>query len=219
MNQWADNNGKGLRVASPNFDARKPQTVKDIVARIRSKLDAAQNVRMHISLPCTCWSSWGRVNAAKSPNYRMERDHQQAESRMMLRHVMTILTKFQGERFGASFEWLASCDGFNESLCPEIKKLKQLLPYATVVDGFAYGMKSPSGVPMKKPWHILSNCPGMLKNLNERCPRHVAHDRIQQNLTKTTERYPAQFVKSLIARLLTRPPLGSGQEVCLTDPI
>jgi hypothetical protein len=157
MKQWANNNGKGLRVALPNFDARKSQTVKDIVERIRSKLDAAQNVRMHISLPCTCWSSRGRVNAAKSPNYRMERDHQRAESRMMLRHVMTILTKFQGERLGASFEWPASCDGFNESLCPEIKKLKQLLPYATVVDGCAYGMKSPSGIPMRTPWRILSS--------------------------------------------------------------
>ena len=59
---------------------------------------------------------------------------------MMLRHVMSIVEKFQGERFGASFEWPASCDGFNDNLCPEMKKLKQLMPYATVVDGCAYGL-------------------------------------------------------------------------------
>jgi hypothetical protein len=59
----------------------------------------------------------------------------------------------------------------------------------------------------------------MLKNLNATCPGHAVHDRIQQNLTKATERYPEPFVKSLIAGLLTRPSLGSGQEVLLTDPI
>ena len=122
---------------------------------------------------------------------------------------MSIAEKFQGERFGASFEWPASCDGFNDNLCPEMKKLKQLMPYATVVDGCAYGLQSPLGTPLRKPWRVLSNCPGRLEKLSARCPGHV-HDRIQGNLTKATERYPARFVQSLIAGLLARPSLGSG---------
>lgn len=64
MNQWADQGGKGLRIAMPRFDACKQQTVKEVCERIRRKLDLSQHVRLHISLPCTCWSQWGHLNAA-----------------------------------------------------------------------------------------------------------------------------------------------------------
>ena len=64
-----------------------------------------------------------------------------------MRNVITIIAKFQGERFGASFEWPASCDGFNENLCPEMQRLRRLLPFTTVVDGCAYGLQSPTERP------------------------------------------------------------------------
>jgi hypothetical protein len=139
MNQWVGQGGKGLRVALPRFDARRRQVVDDIRHRIRRKLDAAQHVRMHISLPCTCWSQWGRLNAARSDDYRARREQQRKESRSMLRHVLTILEEFKGQHFGASFEWPAGCDGFNEALCPEMKQLRRQLPFSTLVHGCAYG--------------------------------------------------------------------------------
>jgi hypothetical protein len=55
----------------------------------------------------------------------------------MIQNVLSILKEFEGERFGASFEWPANCDGFNEQLCPEMKQLRRYLPLTTVVDGCA----------------------------------------------------------------------------------
>ncbi len=151
MNQWVGQGGKGLRVALPRFDARRRPVVDDICPPFRRKLDAGQHVRMHISLPCTCWSQWGRLNAVRSDDYRARREEQRKESRKMLQHVLTILAEFKGKHFGASFEWPAGCDGFNESLCPEMKQLRRQLPFSTLFHGCAYRLKSPKGTPMLKP--------------------------------------------------------------------
>ena len=219
MNQWTRAGGTGLRIALPHFDARSVCTARHATREIKKALDAGKHTRIHISLPCTCWSSWSRINAHKSEAYREQRGAQRRESRLMIQNVLSILKEFEGERFGASFEWPANCDGFNEQLCPEMKQLRRYLPLTTVVDGCAYGLQNPAtGVPLRKPWRIISNCSGIIDKLNERCPGHV-HDRIQHSLTRGTERYPMRFVKSLIAGLLTRPLIGSGQEVMLTDPI
>ena len=129
----------------------------------------------------------------------------------MIQNVLSILKEFEGQRFGASFEWPANCDGFNEQLCSEMKQLRRYLPLTTVVDGCAYGLQNPAtGVPLRKPRRIISNCSGIIEKLNERCPGHV-HDRIQHSLTRGTERYPMRFVRSLIPGLLTRPLIGSGR--------
>ena len=136
----------------------------------------------------------------------------------MIRILLQVLRGAKGPKFAASFEWPAYCDGFNPQKNPELKALKSLLPVQTVVDGCAYGLVSRHGRPMKKPWRVLSSCAGMAQILNKRCPGHSAHDRVQGSDTAATEKYTPGFVAALTRGLLTRPTLGHGHEVLLTDP-
>ena len=50
----------------------------------------------------------------------------------------------------AFFEWPESCDGWDQSQCPEIKGIVSAMPHRTRADGCQLGLRNSTGVAMKK---------------------------------------------------------------------
>ena len=111
-------------------------------------MDRGLNVGLHAALPCTPGSALTRIHAAISHTYRVRRELQRDQSRRMLKHLVTLLGRLRGPKFGASFEWPAHCDGWSKS-CPEIQSLMRELPKRCLFDGCAYGLQSCHGVLLK----------------------------------------------------------------------
>merc|ERR1711994_473797 len=197
---WTKSGGQARRVClEEQLDARDRRTKEYLARECRARMRKGQHVRLHVSLPCAPWSKLSRMTASTSKDRSEARERRQAESRKMLRLVIELIKELQGSHFGCSFEWPDNCDGFNLTLCPEMRTLMKLLPCEARCHGCAFGLKDQQGVPIKKPWRVLPNCKDIAM-MERKCPGHPAHKSLapgNAKLARETENYPIQFVKTL----------------------
>ena len=201
---WMAAGGRAIRVCLPDCDVSRLWEVTRIGNLAKAAMDCGLNVRLHAALPCTPWSALTRIRAAISHTYRVRRELQRDQSRRMLKHLVALLGRLRGPKFGASFGWPAHCDGWSKS-CPGIQSLIRELPVRCWFDGCAYGLQSRHGVPLKKPWRVQSSCPRCAALLRDRCPGasvHPLHERTSGRQAKRSERYAPLIVKRLIAGFL-----------------
>ena len=187
-------------VCRTTYDVSRPWEVMRIGALAKAAMDHGLNMRLHAALPCTPWSALTHTPAAISHTYRVRRERQRNQSRKMLKLLVALFNRLRGQKFGASFEWPAYCDG-----CPEIQNLIRELPVRCMFDGCAYGLRSRQGVPLRKPWRAQSSCPRHAALLSDRCPgprAHLLHERTSGREAQCSERYTPLTVKRLIAGLL-----------------
>ena len=103
----------------------------------------------------------------------------------------------KGDR--VAIEWPRACAYWRLT---KVKKLMSELGMRPArFDGCALGLKSPEGVPMRKPWAVAANDEFLADALEDRrCPGCENHARVAGNPTKGTQSYPLEMVRLIRSR-------------------
>ena len=79
------------------------------------------------------------------------------------------------------------------------KMIKDLDLKPVRFDGCQVGVESVDGVPIMKPWIIMTDCPRLISALEgKRCPRNHAHQECSGKHTERTGFYPPKMAKIIL---------------------
>ena len=169
----------------------------------------ASSVLLWASIPCTGGSSWQHLNA-RFPNGRKLI----AAHKLLFRQIWTAFEQVATEclRCGGhvAIEWPRACSYWREDAVTSFVS-KHGFSRVTF-DGCALGLVSNrTGLPIKKPWAVLTSCPQLVSALQVFvCPGPVVHSTHQPcagSETKATEGYTpklASIVHDVFRALLPR---------------
>ena len=148
---------------------------------------------MWISLPCSPWCSWQRVNQAVLHNYAEVLEEKRRESLKLVERLQNILDQVH-EEVEAYFEWPKGNEGWKQK---KVIELTEKLKYEVNFDGCAYDLKDSEGRPLKKPWKVVSNQEKITKFLNKVCQGHE-HGQVRGKAGKETEEYTPKIIEEII---------------------
>ena len=130
-------------------DLSLPDTVKNAHQVIRQH----PGCHLHGSLPCTPWSSWLRMNMARTDDAGRERVRRAREQSLEWAATFRRLAQATLARGGyISFEWPRYCEGWKQPLIVDM--LRDLDLHPVPLDGCATGPTDKNGTPLYKPWLI-----------------------------------------------------------------
>ncbi len=149
-----------------------------------------------ISVPCSPWCTWQRVNVKAIEGFKEDLDARRAESLAMIEGITGLLEKVKVESY---FEWPKRNDGWKKE---EVQKMIEYIPYTSEVDGCAYNLKNSEGRPLKKTWRIQCTHGRVTKYLNKTCSCREEHAQVRGKDGKATENYTDELVKEAVDCIL-----------------
>ena len=139
------------------------EVVDQVVGWICTALEMSLKVFVWISLPCTAWSTWQRVNwKCGGEATRQKICAEQEDSYTLLRELARALQQVYGfkQRVGgvvySAKEWPRYCAGW------KVDDVKEMIgtywPWSAQPDGCAFGLSDDGGRPLRKQWTIYTDC-------------------------------------------------------------
>ena len=92
----------------------------------------------------------------------------------------------------SDFEWPKRNGGWRE---PKIEHLMKSMPYHTVFDGCAYGLKNSEETAMRKTWKVASTHEKIKEFLNKQSIFKEEHAQVRGKDGKATEKYTKDMVE------------------------
>ena len=157
-------------------------------------LQRTQPRHVWASPDCRVWSTWTRLNAARSPRFcqQMHASRKQDLVHWSLCHKICQWQKQNQRDFHLELPLSPALDK-EEALKEILGSMQQVS-----VDMCAFGLKTPmSQQPIKKPTRILSTAPNFLKSLSEKqCPGHRQHQSVAGRLRELGGQAVSRYVGS-----------------------
>ena len=135
-------------------------------------------VEIWISIPCSPWCSWQRVNLKTVPNFEERLNEMRDESLILVDNVKELVEDTKCESY---FEWPKNNDGWKN---PKVEELLKSMPYSTEFDGCAYGLKNSEGKAMKKTWKVVSTHDRIKDYVNKKCSCTEDHAQVREKMAK-----------------------------------
>ena len=122
---------------------------------------------MHASIPCSPWSAWTYMNLHRlGRRFKTKLLEDRKQSLVMLHHVKILARAVNSLGGKFSFEWPRYSRGWN------LKELQSFIAKFSIPhvdsDGCSLGLKSSKGIPIKKPWRIITTSNRLIQNLHDR---------------------------------------------------
>ncbi len=156
------------------------------------------------SIPCTVWSTWQNMAIHKyGKAYKERLEKRRTHSRKMLENFIRAAEIVLSKKHGTvSFEWPRHCSGWE---LPELTAFiqKHNLTEACM-DGCAMGLTNNDGVPMLKPWRVVTTHAALAKNLSQLTCKHnkeFKHAPVEGSYTAKTAFYPTLLCETVIHSL------------------
>ena len=130
--------------------------------------------------------------------YRKKLVQQRVENLLMVRHFHEICVQIKEHPASIiAYEWPAYCRGWEN---PTVQRMINDLGLQPVrFDGCQVGVESVDGVPILKPWKIMTDCPKLISSLEGRiCPRDHKHQECSGKHTERTGFYPPKMAKIIL---------------------
>ncbi|CAJ1377024.1 unnamed protein product [Effrenium voratum] len=192
---------KSMRVnLANNMDLYRPDTYQ-----VLEKLAATKRPRrLWVSMPCTKWSSWARLNYHDRPEQLTKFRRRE---RKMMRLFANWLSKTleSGQRPEYYHEWPTHCDGWNVQEMGQIQRILEYFGYRVFwcrIDGCRYNLRSRDGKQLlRKQWTIMPTDERFYAMFRSKtCVGGHDHGEIAGVETASTAYYPWNLCRS-IARL------------------
>ena len=192
---------KAMRVNLANdMDLYRPDTYQ-----VLEKLAATKRPRrLWVSMPCTKWSSWARLNYHDRPEQLTKFRRRE---RKMMRLFANWLSKTleSGQRPEYYHEWPTHCDGWNVQEMGQIQRILEYFGYRVFwcrIDGCRYNLRSRDGKQLlRKQWTIMTTDERFYAMFRSKtCVGGHDHGEIAGVETASTAYYPWNLCRS-IARL------------------
>ena len=171
----------------------RPETIKQAFKIIK------QNPGCHLygSLPCAPWSSWQRMNLARTNEAGRERVRRAREQSLEWAATFRRLAQSALARGGSvSFEWPRYCEGWKQPLI--MNMMCDLDLHAVPVDGCATGLTDKNGVPLLKPWLIAVSSAALVEELKDfRFNKDHEHGKIAGDETAKMAYYPRALCEAI----------------------
>ena len=117
------------------------------------------------SIPCTPWTTWQFLNIHKHGDSYLKRlETSREESMIMLNHFRLLGKTIISNGGSVSFEWPRFVTGWLRT--EVITMMHEFQMYSAVFNGCAVGLTDDSGVPVKKPWRVVTTSPQLAKALS-----------------------------------------------------
>jgi len=174
-------------------DFRRPSTLNRALAEVDKFLGAD----LWISLPCTPWSQWQRLNMRKcSPATRARILRERADGIKMIKHALTLARKVRQNGGYVAMEWPRFCSGWARG---EVRKLLRDMTLTKAnFHGCAVGLESKTGKPLLKPWTVATDSPELEEALNgAQCTRDHTHLSIEGAETGRSAHYPRMMCEMI----------------------
>ena len=165
---------------------------------------AAETAPPHLwaSIPCTSGSPWQYINCKKGgPKFVRKLALQIRESKRLFQSFTKRAERVLSHGGTVTFEWPRPCTGWKR---PDVVAFFDSHPQFTRVDfdGCAVGLTSRDGLPIKKPWRLMTTSTRIVENFQDkRCRCQQSHARCEGAETTRSAMYPPAMTH-LIAQSL-----------------
>jgi hypothetical protein len=133
------------------------------LARVIEDAKCTPGCHLHGSIPCTVWCSWQHMNCrTKGESYIRKLGKRRRRSMRLFGNFVKLAEVVRKGGGTISFEWPRYCMGWARQEVLDFVSSFDLTSVA--IDGCAFG-HSHSGQPIKKPWRIVTDHPGLAQNL------------------------------------------------------
>ena len=105
---FKDKGGEAIRIYLPNNDMLKRYTLKALKLTVEDLKQENFEVKIWISIQCSPWCSWQRVNLKTVPNFDERLKEMRDESLILVDHVKELIEDTKCESY---FEWPKNNDG------------------------------------------------------------------------------------------------------------
>ena len=187
-----------VRLCKEQIDLECPELIEQLIDQV----SATPGCALHGALECKSWSAWTRLNAAKHPEYLVKLEQEREQSRKLLMQfirVAAVVLHFGGE---VSFEWPRHAVGW--SLPEVVAFIDQFGLREALFDGCRFGLLSHRGIPMRKPWKIITSSKRMALHLSQfRCMRgrDFKHDVVEGQDSRRSAFYPEVMARAMLVSL------------------
>ena len=200
LRKFAERKGwEYLRLTRGTYDLRTRTARDQVLAIVKQKQKEGFLVIIFGAIPCTPWTRWTDMNLHQyGEPYRKKLIQQRVENLLMVRHFheICIQVKRQPDAIIA-YEWPAYCRGWENPTVQRMLKDLDLKPVR--FDGCQVGVESVDGVPIMKPWIIMTDCPKLVSALEGKiCPRNHVHQECSGKHTERTGFYPPKMAKIIL---------------------
>ena len=175
---------------------------------LRLLLNSIQYVSYHPgislwgSLPCTPWTTWQFMFIHKyGQKYLDKLEERRNESMLLLSHFRTIAEKNILGGGSVSFEWPRYVTGWLRS--EVLTMIHELDMFTVNFHGCAFGMTDSVGVPIKKPWRVVTTSKYLAEALSKyTCSHTDKHSPIEGgNKAHSSAFYPRKLCYVALSNL------------------
>ena len=131
-----------------------------------------------VAIPCTGGSSWQHVNRARFKRTGNEEalariDDHWVVYRKLWSSFVTVAEAVRARGGHIAIEWPHRCDYWRDRRV--VNYLRRHPMFETNFNGCAYGLKSQNGLPICKPWKVLTTLPGLASTVSNKCNNAHVH--------------------------------------------
>ena len=193
-----------VRLSKDGLNVRDPR----IAEQLHSQLRDANKKHLWVSLPCTSGCPWHRIGLAlHGPSYRKKHAKEVAESRALFKQFTQHAKTALDNGHDVTFEWPRYSDSWKRNDVQEFFKDSRFR--AVDFDGCRLGVVDKRGLPIKKPWRLMTTSSDMVEAFKGLHCRHKP-DEHGEARGKALERtgFYTQAMCELIAKTIN-PKVGT----------
>ena len=171
---FLDRGRQAMRIGLPAFDLSTSRGIEELLYMINTYKPKVA----WFSLPCGPYSPIQALFNEDTPEKLARSLMRKKKARKLIRNALRAVSAQLEQGGEIGWEWPNINGGWQ---LPELRALRDLLQqrqklHTVRVDGCAYGLKNSRGVPLKKPWRILTSSQTMASLLECRCPGDHDHE-------------------------------------------
>ena len=170
-------------------------------SELREQVKLTPEVDLWGSIPCTAWSTWQHMSLhTQGPEYA----ERLRKARLQSRKILLNFVKLAGIVIEGGGRVAIECPRYATGW--RLAELQNfIIKYdlcSSNFEGCGFGMQDDKGVPIYKPWRVVTSCVRLANSLEEhRCRHEVGfkHAKVQGSLTAKTASYPRAMCQCVAA--------------------
>ena len=175
LSAWfLDHGHDAIRLTRDVIDLSAASAVRKVMKIARERERQGFKFLVWAALPCTAWCKW-QVNEIRNPKNTAALENARAETIRMVNIFGKFIRQLSRENSKAefAFEWPRGAAGWREDA---VQRLGRYLPHEAILDACAVGFQDSQGVPLLKPWRMVSSTSAPTSPLSRyRCKRDHIH--------------------------------------------